>query len=273
MTCSLYQGQAGADHAACGDASASTRLNLWLGARGQPCALFLDVDGTLLDFAESPTAVQVPGELRSALDCLHRLLGGALALVSGRSVTVLDQLFAPLRLPACGGHGAHWRVHADEPLHYAANARLAGSVRQRLQALAERHAGVLVEDKGSSLALHYRTAPTAGPLLAAALHALLAGPAGTGLRLLPGKMVLEVIGHEGDKAQAIQRFLRLRPFAGRRPLFIGDDVTDQPALALMPALGGLAQSVGCLLPGAQAAFADPAEVRAALIGAAARLGQ
>jgi trehalose 6-phosphate phosphatase len=270
MTCSLYQGQAGADHAACGDASASTRLNLWLGARGQPCALFLDVDGTLLDFAESPTAVQVPGELRNALDRLHRLLGGALALVSGRSVAVLDQLFAPLRLPACGGHGAHWRVHAEAPLHYASDAGLADSMRQRLQALAERHAGVLVEDKGSSLALHYRAAPAAGPLLATALRALLAG---TGLRLLPGKMVLEVIGHEGDKAQAIQRFLRLRPFAGRRPLFIGDDVTDQPALALMPALGGLALSVGCLLPGAQAAFADPAEVRAALIGAAARLGQ
>lgn len=268
MSRPMVQGQAGATIASHGDASASAQLSDWLSDRGQGCALFLDVDGTLLDIAESPAAVCVPRELCSALECLHRRLGGALALVSGRPVDDLDRLFAPLLLPACGGHGAHWRTCAEEPLRHAAVATLSAPVRERLHALARRHAGVLAEDKGSSLALHYRAAPAAGQALASALHALLSEPAGAGLRLLPGKMVFEVIAHDCDKAQAIRRFLALVPFAGRRPLFIGDDLTDEPALAMMPGLGGLALSVGRLLPGASAAFDNPAAVRAALVQAA-----
>ena len=267
MSRPMLQGPAGAASASPGEASASARLDAWLSDRKQAGALFLDVDGTLLDIAESPTAVCVPRALCAALASLHRRLDGALALVSGRPLDDLDRLFAPLRLPACGVHGAQWRVHADKPLQHEA-AALAAPVRERLQALARAHAGILSEDKGSSFALHYRTAPAAGPALAAALHALLGEPENAGLRLLPGKMVFEVIAHGSDKAQAIRRFLEVAPFAGRRPLFIGDDLTDEPALALMPGLGGLALSVGRLLPGASAVFADPAEVRAALIRAA-----
>lgn len=268
MSRPMVHGQAGTASASHGEASASARLDAWLSDRKQAGALFLDVDGTLLDIAESPTAVCVPRELRAALECLHRRLGGALALVSGRPLDDLDRLFTPLRLPACGVHGAQWRVHADEPLHHETAASLAAPVRERLHALARSHAGILSEDKGSSFALHYRAAPAAGQVLAAALHALLSGPEGAGLRLLPGKMVFEVIAHGSDKAQAIRRFLEVAPFAGRRPLFIGDDVTDEPALALMPELNGLALSVGRLLPGASAVFADPAAVRAALVQAA-----
>jgi trehalose 6-phosphate phosphatase len=146
-------------------------------------------------------------------------------------------------------------------------------VRERLHALARSHAGILSEDKGSSFALHYRAVPAAGQALATALHALLSAPEGAGLRLLPGKMVFEVIAHGSDKAQAIRRFLEVAPFAGRRPLFIGDDVTDEPALALMPELNGLALSVGRLLPGASAVFSDAAAVRTALIRAAKGAGR
>lgn len=273
MSRPMVEGQAGAAIAVRGDASASARLDDWLGDPRQGCALFLDVDGTLLDIAESPDKVRVPRALRAALESLHRRLGGALALVSGRPVDDLDRLFAPLLLPACGGHGAHWRARAGEPLCHETAATLAAPVRERLHALARAHAGILTEDKGSSFALHYRAAPAAGQSLAAALHGLLSEPEGAGLRLLPGKMVFEVIAHGGDKAQAIRRFLEVAPFAGRRPLFIGDDVTDEPALAMMPGLGGLALAVGRPLPGASAVFADAAAVRAALIRAAGETGR
>lgn len=268
MSRPIVRGPADAASASLGDNSASAQLEYWLGERWWTCALFLDVDGTLLDIADSPEAVRVPGELRGALQILHERLGGALALISGRTLDNLDRLFAPLHLPASGGHGAQWRARADESQHVATVARLAAPVRERLHALARAHAGVLLEDKGSSIALHYRAAPDAGPLLAPALHCLLSEPEAAGLRLLPGKMVFELLAHGGDKAQAIRRLLEKPPFAGRRPLFIGDDVTDEPALAMMADLDGLALSVGRRLPGASATFADPAAVRAALIRAA-----
>jgi trehalose 6-phosphate phosphatase len=254
-------------------ASATAQLEYWLGERWQVCALFLDVDGTLLDIAASPEAVFVPAELRTALEILHRRLGGALALISGRTVADLDRIFAPVRLPACGGHGVQWRLHAQEPLRGEVAPRLAASLLKRLHSLAAIHSGIRVEDKGSSVALHYSGLPTAGQALAYALGELLREPEAAGLRLLPGKMVFEVIAHACDKAQAIRRMLEVPPFAGRRPLFIGDDVTDEPALAMMANLGGLALSVGCLHPGASAAFADPAAVRAALISAAGEVLQ
>ena len=268
MTRPITPGPADAGRATPGAAAARALLDAWLAVPRPSCALFLDVDGTLLDIAAAPGAVCVPDALRWALQRLHRRLDGALALVSGRTLADLDRLFAPLRLPACGGHGVEWRVQAQGPLRSESGACVAAPILARLRALAAGHAGVRIEDKGSSAALHYRASPAAGPALASALGALLGQPEAAGLRLLPGKMVFEVLAHPYDKAQAIERLLRAAPFAGRRPLFIGDDVTDEPALAMTAALGGLALSVGRRLPGARAAFADPAAVRAALIAAA-----
>ena len=265
MSRPIVQGHADAPMVSPDDTSACAWLKDWLGERWQASALFLDVDGTLLDIAESPDSVCVSRELCAALQSLYQRLGGALALVSGRSVDSLDRLFAPLQLPASGVHGAQLRLRAGEPLCRVSTANLSAPIRERLHTLAGAHAGVLVEDKGSSIALHYRCAPVAGEVLASSLHRLLSEPEGQGLRLLPGKMVFEVIAHACDKAQAIRHFLEVEPFAGRHPLFIGDDVTDELALAMMPELGGLALSVGQLLPGARAAFADAAQVRAALI--------
>jgi len=151
--------------------------------------------------------------------------------------------------------------------------RLDAALRERLAVLAQRHPGVLAEDKGSSFALHYRAVPEVAPALAAALDELLAGPLGRGLRLLPGKMVFEVIGRGCDKGLAIRRFLAAPPFRGRWPLFIGDDVTDEAALAVVAELGGLGLSVGRALPGARAVFADAAALRAALVEAAGGLAR
>lgn len=250
-----------------GDEAAGVLLARALADRDRPCALFLDVDGTLLDIAASPDAVTVPPALPDALDALHRQLHGALALVSGRTVDTLDRLFAPARLPAAGSHGAHWRHRAGGAVQ-ACGGALPRQVRARLLALARQQPGVQAEDKGSSVALHYRAAPQARAALAAALDALLAGPDGGELRLLPGKMVFEVLRHGQDKAAAVRRFLAIAPFAGRRPVFVGDDVSDAPALAAVAALDGLALSVGTHLPGAAAAFATPGAVRSALARAA-----
>ncbi|WP_240201614.1 trehalose-phosphatase [Pseudomonas sp. PDNC002] len=229
--------------------------------------MFLDVDGTLLDIAESPGAVHVPQGLLHALTQLQRRLDGALALISGRPVEELDRLFQPLRLAASGGHGAHWRETGASPLRRTTR-DLAACLRVQLNALANRHVGIHTEDKGTSFALHYRAAPALADDLRAQLQALLRGPGGMGLRLLHGKQVYEVVAEGVDKARAIQRLLETPGFAGRLPLFIGDDVTDEPALALMPSLGGLGLSVERALPGASAVFSDAAQVREALIKAA-----
>ncbi|MDH1013006.1 trehalose-phosphatase [Pseudomonas nicosulfuronedens] len=248
------------------EASATALLILWL-SRPQQTALFLDVDGTLLDIAESPGAVVVPPGLLDALTQLHRRLDGALALISGRPVEELDRLLQPLRLAASGGHGAHWRESGDSPLRRTTK-DLPACLRMQLTALASRHVGIHAEDKGSSYALHFRSAPSLAADLRAELQALLRAPEGAGLRLLNGKQVYEVVPEGVDKAQAIQRLLETPDFSGRLPLYIGDDVTDEPAIALMPELGGLGLSVGRALPGASAVFRDAEQVREALMQAA-----
>lgn len=248
------------------EASATALLNLWL-SRPQQTAVFLDVDGTLLDIAESPDAVIVPPGLLDALEQLHRRLDGALALISGRPVEELDRLLQPLRLAASGGHGAHWRETGDSPLRRATR-DLPACVRVQLNALANRHVGILAEDKGSSYALHYRCAPSLAGELRVELQALLRAPEGAGLRLLKGKQVYEVIGEGVDKARAVQRLMATPGFTGRLPLYIGDDVTDEPAIALMRTLGGLGLSVGRAMPGASAVFSDAEQVRDALMQAA-----
>lgn len=247
------------------EASATALLNLWL-SRPQQTALFLDVDGTLLDIAESPGAVVVPPGLLDALTQLHRRFDGALALISGRPVEELDRLFQPLSLAASGGHGAHWRETGHGPLQRTSK-DLPACVRVQLNALANRHVGIQAEDKGSSYALHYRSAPSLADELRSGLQALLRAPESAGLRLLDGKQVYEVVSEGVDKALAIQLLLGTPGFAGRLPLYIGDDVTDEPAIALMSKLGGLGLSVGRALPGASAVFSDAAQVREALIQA------
>lgn len=223
--------------------------------------LFLDVDGTLIDIAPSPEAVVVPPALVESLQLLERRLSGALALVSGRPIQDLDRLFAPLRLRASGVHGAELRFDPDQPEPLPAAETLPAALWVDVQACVDRFPGTFAEDKAFSFAVHYRAVPAVGPDLRAALEAVVARHAPRGLQLMPGHFVFEIKPSAFDKGGAIARLLEAPPFRGRRPVFLGDDITDLSGFATASARGGLAYSVGALLPGASGSFTDPAAVR------------
>jgi trehalose 6-phosphate phosphatase len=200
-------------------------------------ALFLDVDGTLLHFAQTPDAVVVSEQLRAALGRIAPLLDHALALISGRPIAELDRLFAPLRLPVAGLHGLERRDAAGR-LHLLADDEGLNELRDPLAAFAARCPGVLLEDKGRALALHYRQAPEA-EAEARRLVGRLVAAGGGGLRMLDGKMVLEIKPDASHKGDAIAAFMREPPFAGRCPVFAGDDVTDEDGFEVVNELGGV----------------------------------
>jgi trehalose 6-phosphate phosphatase len=224
-------------------------------------ALFLDVDGTLIDIAPRPDLVIVPEPLIHALATLEARLEGALALVSGRAIADLDVLFDPLRLRASGVHGAEVRLVPDGPVLGRGADRLADTLVQAVERIASGHDGTLTENKGFSVALHYRANPTAGPALQHALEALVAAT-DPDLQILPGHMVFEVKRSAFNKGSAIADFLRQSPFKERRPVFIGDDVTDLPGFATVLAADGLAFSVQTRRPDVSGHFEAPGEVRA-----------
>lgn len=203
-------------------------------------ALFLDFDGTLVDLADQPDAIHVPPDLVSLLGQLSRQLGGALAIVSGRALADLDHFLDPLLLPTAAEHGAHFR-HGDGSQVQAASPDLAPVIRQVL-ALAECHAGLRAEVKASCVALHYRHAPQLEALARQVMQR--AADDHPGLSLLSGKLVFEIKPTQVSKGRAIEDFMQLSPFAGRNPVFVGDDVTDEAGFAAVQALGGTAIKVG-----------------------------
>lgn len=202
-------------------------------------ALFLDVDGTLLEIAPAPQAVTVSAELRGLLRTLQRASGAALALVSGRAIADLDELFAPLLLPAAGLHGFERRDAAGT---YRCNAAppedTLAFAREVMSRLARQHPGLVMEDKRFALALHFRRAPQLEGLVLGAMEALVARLGGD-LELQRGKMVVELRPAGATKAAAVAAFLAEPPFAGRLPLYVGDDLTDESAFELVNAAGGL----------------------------------
>lgn len=203
-------------------------------------ALFLDFDGTLVELAETPEAIELAPTLVALLAELSDLLAGALAIVTGRQIEVLDRFLAPLRLPAACEHGvqrrdAHGRLLAqippglDEALHLC-------------ESLARSHPTLLVERKRASIALHYRRAQGLQALCRQALGRVLQGR--PQLELLQGKCVLEVKRAGVNKGEAIAAFLREPPFAGRTPVFAGDDSTDESGFAVVQAHAGIAIKIG-----------------------------
>lgn len=206
-------------------------------------ALFIDVDGTLTEFAPHPDLVVVPPCLIASLRTLAEGLGGALAIVSGRPVAQIDALFAPLRL-ACGGlHGLERRTSATAPVECVPVPAWHGDVRTALDGFAEAHTGAWVEDKGITLALHYRTAP--GVEADARGLADRIGARGIpGLDILRGKMIVEFRPDSAHKGTVISDFMELAPFAGRTPVFLGDDVTDEDGFVAVKARQGIAIRVG-----------------------------
>ena len=211
-------------------------------------ALFLDVDGCLVDFADTPDGVSVPARLRATLEALATRLDGALALVSGRPLRGLDHLFAPMRLPTAAGlHGlerrsAHQVQAAPEPPPAFA------SVRDEARQLATRWPGTVVEDKGAALGLHWRGAPAAGDALRDFADAVL--PRLPGYRLQHGHQVVELRPAAGDKGSAIEAMLDEPPFRGRVPVFAGDDITDESGFAVVNARDGISVLVGDREPSA-----------------------
>jgi trehalose 6-phosphate phosphatase len=228
----------------------------------QSTALLLDVDGTLIDIGPSPMAVNVPDALTSALARLFALTGGALALVSGRPIRDLDRLFSPLQLPAIGGHGAETRLGDGEII--AEVKPLPGGLRKLLAQVARPGSGIVVEDKGYSFALHFRAAPQQEPHVMECIAAGRAAFPGEEVEVLPGKAMVEVKRPGVSKGAAVRALMGRAPFAGRVPVFIGDDVTDESVFAALPALGGKGFSVGRPFQGVSGIFANPGEVREAL---------
>jgi trehalose 6-phosphate phosphatase len=236
-------------------------LNL-VALRPQEIGLFLDVDGTLLDLAPHPDAVEVPEGLIDALARTERCLGGALALISGRRIGDLDRLFAPLKLRASGVHGAEFRGAPDAVGEVPPAPRIPQAVSSELARLLTRFAGCFAEDKQASLAVHYRAAPCSAGDLAAALAQFTTQFAELGLKLTAGRLVFEIQLPGFDKGKAIERFMATTPFLARRPVFIADDAMDRAGFDTALAQGGLAYSVGGEFPGLSGSFPHPAAVRA-----------
>jgi trehalose 6-phosphate phosphatase len=224
-------------------------------------AVLLDIDGTLLDLMPTPREVWVPPGLAKTLSRLYRRTGGALALVSGRSLNDIDLIFAPDQFPAVGGHGAEMRIEAEAEAVAAHAPPLDKELKRRLAAIAKLSPGILLEDKGYSLALHYRLAPHAEKAIYAAVSLIRADLPDAPIEVLPGKQVCE-IKHSGfTKASGVRELMMHPPFKGRRPFFIGDDVTDESVFAIMPDLDGIAFSVGRRAKGVAGHFDAPSDVR------------
>lgn len=226
------------------------------------CAMLLDIDGTLLDLAPTPREVWVPDGLATTLRALYARTGGALALVSGRSINDIDLIFAPDLFPAVGGHGAEMRLSADGEAEATRAAPFDKELKRRLATIAKLSPGILLEDKGYSLALHYRLAPHAEKAIYEAVSLIRADLPNAPIEVLPGKCVCEIKQAGFDKASGVRELMNHAPFNGRRPVFIGDDVTDESVFAIMPELGGLAFSVGRRAQGVAGHFDEPRDVRA-----------
>ena len=199
-------------------------------------ALFLDVDGTLIELADTPETVIVPDGLIALLQRLALGLDGAMAFVTGRLISDIDHILAPLRLSAAGVHGAEMRLEPDQEIERV-TAALPDEITQTMRKLALDIPGVIAEPKGGGLALHYRLAPQAERDILAALTAAIGRHAGA-FELVPGKKIFEVVPSGLSKGTALAKLAALPAFQDRIPIMIGDDVGDEPAFAVAEGLGG-----------------------------------
>ena len=232
-------------------------------------ALFLDFDGTLVPIAPRPQDVRVPAWVQPGLRALSNRLAGALAIVSGRPLAQLDEFLAPLRLPAAGAHGAEWRGASgritrrlDDPPPTVVHAA---------RVLVAAHAGLILETKPSGFSLHYRARPELETECRDALFAALAAlpEASAVWQFLHGHCVFELKQRSVSKGLAVRALLAQAPFAGRQPVFVGDDVTDEDGIAAVQEAGGFGVRVGGGESQARYRLADPGAVGEWLVTAAA----
>ncbi|HSI41133.1 MAG TPA: trehalose-phosphatase [Xanthobacteraceae bacterium] len=225
-------------------------------------ALFLDIDGTLIEHADHPEGVTIPQHLPDTLARLHGAFGGAVALVSGRTIDWMDRRLAPLRLPAAGQHGAEIRLAPDTPVVPIPEPKWRKPLESALQSEIGAWPGVFIEHKSLSLAVHFRAVPEHGDAVMQRVIELGLGLDGS-VEFLKGRFVIEVRTGGWHKGTAVATLMNTAVFAGRRPIFFGDDVTDEDGFRAARAAGGLAVAVGPR-PTEQADFriAEPAGVRA-----------
>lgn len=226
-------------------------------------ALFLDFDGTLVDIAERPDAVVVDPQLPETLARLRDLLGGALAVVSGRSISTLDAFLAPELFDAAGVHGVERRLAGGRCESGPQNS---GGLRGAIEAVrpfAAAHQGLLLEDKGSSFAVHWRLRPD---LAADALRVVEAAASelGAGYRVQHGKAVAEILPVQAGKGAAIAWFLDRSPYRGRRPVFVGDDLTDEHGFHAVNERNGITVRIGDGGTAAAHRLGSPTELRQVL---------
>ncbi len=236
-------------------------------------ALFLDIDGTLLDLAPTPSEVVIPPGLPDLLRALCRRLDGAVAVVSGRALADIDALLSPLTLAAAGQHGAEIRLLNGRVERFDAAAKVLDSLLPAVEAFAAERPGILVEDKGMTIAAHCRQVPQYQTELGKFLDGLAARHPDC-LETIRGHRVFEIKPRNLSKRTAVEHFMRTPPFAGRLPVFIGDDRTDEDGFAAAKAGGGYAIRVGLGGPSiAEWRIADPAGTRAFLSRVAEALNE
>lgn len=223
-------------------------------------AFFLDIDGTLLEYAAHPKEVLVSADLLEMLGTLREATGGAVALISGRSVEDVDQLFAPFAFPVAGQHGTERRGADGSVRRHAPPLDRLGRAAADIVRLTAAHSGLVLENKGMTLALHYRLAPALRALAEREMRAIVA-ELGDAFELQSGKFVVEIKPGGKDKGSAIGEFAAEAPFAGRRPVFIGDDLTDEPGFDVVNRLGGHSVKVGPGITRARWHLFDAAAVR------------
>jgi trehalose 6-phosphate phosphatase len=227
-------------------------------------AYFFDIDGTLVDIAPTPWDVRLEQNLLELLLRLHAATGGAVALISGRSIADIDSLFHGRKLPVAGQHGIERRdSHGRVTRHRFPTAKLAG-VRGQLGQIAARHPGLILEDKELSLALHYRQQPALGSYVHRLMRTVQA-EIGPDYSVQLGKRIVELKPSGRDKGQAVQEFMAESPFKGRRPVFVGDDVTDEHGFKVVNSLGGFSIKVGRGRSSARWRLAGVESVRAWLV--------
>jgi len=213
--------------------------------RDEPLALFLDVDGTLLEIAATPDRVRVPGSLRNTLQLSCEREHGALALLSGRSLDDLDELFAPCVFPASGKHGLEVRLPSGEVIRPEIDPSVLDRARRWLGILQKDNRGLLLEDKGVALAMHYRLAPKLAREVEVVMNEMVA-ELGEAFIVRPGKCVYEVMPRGFDERSAIQLLMKEREFVGRTPVFVGDDPCDEVGFQTVNEMGGHSIRVGNL---------------------------
>jgi trehalose 6-phosphate phosphatase len=222
--------------------AAATSLAELLNRLG-PIALFLDFDGVLAEIAPTPDAVAVRPQVIARLQTLHSTLGGALAVVTGRAMDDVDRFLAPLVLPVAAEHG-NARRNGDGSIAHLDDGATAfvPALAARLRSAFADDGRILVEQKSSAVAVHYRLAPERGRECAALVSAALGDQ--SGFAIIPGKMVVECRAAGADKGAAVLGYMQDPPFAGRSPVFIGDDVTDEDGFTAARQSGGVGIKVG-----------------------------